>query len=437
MRRQFGILLVAVLVAGCAASPSASPPPPSAPTANAPASTHPTAAPAVAPTAALTEAAATPRLAASISPQPPAWRRAQPTTGLEDSQGLGVAGWFKDRWVVFGFAKDEPAIWWSKDGAAWHRADVGPAELSTHPVTVTAFATNGDVAVAVGSWNEVTVGGSIDRPLARTAPAATTVTYAVGSEGPRVITAATCEGLASADAAVLTSTDGATWTRVPDSPALRGQPMLGVTARDGGFVAAGGADGSGRSATWTSPDGRHWTRGSDAAALRAGWIGDVAALGTTVIAAGGTACGNEYGVPRAWRSTDGRTWSLAPALVACKCSGSAMHVAVSGNQAVISGRAGTQAGAEPVAVTWTSADGSHWILHPQVGQADPAWIGGIAATPDGFLAAGAGVRASHDGVDWTEVVPRDVPFRGIAVGPDGALAVGDQVWIGPPAVAPR
>lgn len=430
MTKHLWLALVAIAVAGCGAISPSSP----AQT-GATASPVPTATSTAAPTSAPPTAQPTPL----ISPEPPGWHRVGPTTGLEDVVGLGVVGWFKDRWVAFGDTTDGPATWWSLDGIAWHPGDVRPAGAMKSPdVHVVAIATNEDVAVAVGSWRERSSGGSLDLPLADSGSSAGAVSWAVGqATEPRVVTAATCERMAGADAAVLTSTDGITWTRVPDSRALRGQPMLGVAAFHGGFVAAGGADGTGRSATWTSPDGRHWTRASDDAALRAGWIGDVATFGDSLIAVGGSACGNMGGVPRAWRSADGRSWSLETGLFRGSCCGAAQRVAVSGTLAVVAGSVSTQDGGEPAGATWTGTDGSHWIVHPQTAQPDLSWLGRIVATTDGFLLAEEGVWTTTDGVTWTNVVSPSLNFGSIAVGPGGTLAVGDEIWMGPASVAPH
>jgi len=52
-------------------------------------------------------------------------------------------------------------------------------------------------------------------PLADSGSSTGAISFAVGrGEAPWAISAATCEGLAVADAMVLTTTDGATWTQV-------------------------------------------------------------------------------------------------------------------------------------------------------------------------------------------------------------------------------
>ena len=73
------------------------------------------------------------------------------------------------------------------------------------------------------------------------------------------------ESDADKDAAVWTSPDGITWTRVPQEEVLGGpsfQAMSSVTVGGSGLIAVG-LDGSGAdqdAAVWTSPDGVTWSR---------------------------------------------------------------------------------------------------------------------------------------------------------------------------------
>ena len=434
MQKQVLCGVMAIVVGGCGtATPTPSPGPittaltgPGVPPSTVTAS--------AAPSVASATAAPTPSASQAVA----AWHSVGPTTGLGGADDIYVVDWFNDRWVAFGDTTDGAATWSSADGIVWHRGtihSIGPADT---PVHVAAMASIGGVAVAVGSWKEQS-SASVDVPLAEAGPGTELVSSAMQHGGtPQVIPASTCEGLASADAAVLTSTDGLIWTQVPDSKALHGQPMLGVAALNGGLVAAGGVDGSARSASWTSPDGRHWTRGPDSKALRAGWIDSVVAFGESVIAVGGSACSNAVGVPRAWRSTDGRSWTLAAGVIKGSCCGAAEAVAANGTIAVADGVAGSHGEADVGSATWTTDDGSRWTLHLQTDQPDQSWIGPIVGTTGGFLATGEGVWSSPDGVTWKNEVSEDQNFVAIAVGPNGALAVdGPDIWTGPAVVSTR
>jgi hypothetical protein len=66
------------------------------------------------------------------------------------------------------------------------------------------------------------------------------------------------------DAAVWTSVDGITWTRVPhDSAVFGGSEMSSVTATDAGLIAVGKASGESIAMVWTSVDGISWSRIAD------------------------------------------------------------------------------------------------------------------------------------------------------------------------------
>jgi hypothetical protein len=100
--------------------------------------------------------------------------------------------------------------------------------------------------------------------------------------GPGFVAVGRDDSGGNADAAVWTSPDGRTWTRVADDAPVFGGPgaqwMLGVAAGGPGFIAVG-ADGAGGpsrwpelavpdldpfdpadAAVWVSPDGLDWSR---------------------------------------------------------------------------------------------------------------------------------------------------------------------------------
>ena len=129
-------------------------------------------------------------------------------------------------------------------------------------------------------------------------------------------------------AAVWTSPDGLAWTRVPHDDAVFGgedgnASMSSVTTGGPGLVAVGSdapdvqsTRGAGGAAVWTSPDGATWTRVPDDEAVFGGVEGrymvmlSVAATESTVVAVG-QSVGQPDGQPLAWSSTDeGATWSL-------------------------------------------------------------------------------------------------------------------------------
>lgn len=120
----------------------------------------------------------------------------------------------------------------------------------------------------------------------------------------------------------LTSPDGLAWSRVPHEEAVfGGATMEDVTAGGPGFVAVGSAGNNAfggfgnHAAVWTSVDGFTWTRVPDDPEVfdREGQsINAVVSTGAQLVAVGGygrddSATSNAALV---WTSTDGLTWTL-------------------------------------------------------------------------------------------------------------------------------
>jgi hypothetical protein len=156
---------------------------------------------------------------------------------------------------------------------------------------------------------------------------------AVGNDG--------AAGYEQANAAVWTSGDGFTWTRVPDDEAVFGgryrQRMLSVTAVGAGLVAVG-SDGhpidryeielAADAAVWTSPDGLTWSRVPHDEAVFGGpgrqQMNSVTVGGPGLVAVGSSEeekVGPEDAADESafvnhdaavWTSPDGMTWSRVP-----------------------------------------------------------------------------------------------------------------------------
>jgi hypothetical protein len=147
----------------------------------------------------------------------------------------------------------------------------------------------------------------------------------------------------AADAAVWTSPDGFTWSRVPHDDATFGglgeQRMESVTAGGPGLVAVGSVTGElvGRyafdAAVWTSPDGFTWTRvphdedifATSGGEVYAGYHEEqmlsVTAGGPGLVAVGFDSpdeCGWDSAV---WTSPDGLNWSRVPDERNCDVAG--------------------------------------------------------------------------------------------------------------------
>ena len=134
----------------------------------------------------------------------------------------------------------------------------GDGGLSTSTTTATHASTTAPGAAPV--WTRLPVdeaifggpGGQVVRGVAR------------GDAG--VVAVGYDDSGGELDAAVWVSPDGATWTRIPHDEAIFGgagsQVMWAVAAGGPGFVAVGSDDSGGDqdAAVWTSSDGASWTR---------------------------------------------------------------------------------------------------------------------------------------------------------------------------------
>jgi len=230
--------------------------------------------------------------------------------------GLVAVGW------DLSGSDGEPAVWTSADGLTWARIS-GPVAPRAGDQTMLSVAMCGPGLVAVG---DEYVSGSLD-------------------------------------AAVWTSADGLTWSQVPRDEAAFGgadaQAMQSVTAGGPGFVAVGYdyAGGDADAAVWTSADGVTWSRVPHDEALFGGdgdqTVEQAAVAGPGLVAVGGSFLGEDE-APLVWWSSDGAAWNLLPADEAMVGEGWAgmAAVVVGGPGLVAAGVGGTGEGSN--AVVWVS-----------------------------------------------------------------------------------
>ncbi len=279
---------------------------------------------------------------------------------------------------------------------------------------------------------------------------------AITPGGPGLVAA----GFADDQAAVWTSSDGRTWSRVPSE--LGGGQIRDVTAGGPGFVAVGAeysspsVDAPERLAglTWTSTDGLTWSRAPDDPVFRDAWVVAVTAGGPGLVAVGTT---REDG-PQAWYSSDGMTWERAsmppvppdvaretnvfmPGKVAGREHVVAWmrDVALVGDRLVAVGMVGIRCWDRPrdsdcyfeQMVMWTSTDGTAWTevaLGPDVFPR-PSTVSSMAVGPNGVVAVGVyrdeepGAWISADGLDWRRVPSGQDAFvsNWFGFGPGGGL----------------
>jgi hypothetical protein len=187
--------------------------------------------------------------------------------------------------VAVGVDRNPPdytaAVWTSTDGLTWQRvpddgAFGGPGNQGMRSVT-----SGPDGLVAVG-WDESDSAKSVPTAAVWTSPNGVTWTRELGggqalvspdgagmlsvtAGGPGYVAAGSVDEYSgSTDAAVWTSPDGVTWTRVPDDGSVFGGPqkqeIFSVRPVPGGLVAVGADGNETAAAVWTSPDGTTWTR---------------------------------------------------------------------------------------------------------------------------------------------------------------------------------
>jgi hypothetical protein len=273
---------------------------------------------------------------------------------------------------------DNAVVWTSVDGLTWSRvphdeAIFGDAWMSD--VTV-----GGPGLVAVGSdvWTSVD-GLTWSRVPHDEAIFGDAMISDVTAGGPGFVAVggeSVLPDFFEGIAVVWTSVDGLTWSRVPHDEAVFGGPdsqmMLDVTIGGPGLVAVG-MDGRGAwdnsegqvAAVWTSVDGLTWSRvphdeavfGEDRPAM----------LGVTAGGPGLVAVGYSFphSAPAAvWTSVDGVTWSRVEHDNATGMSGTMWSATVSDTGLVAVGQSGNHA------AVWTSPDGTTWS-RPGFDEADP------------------------------------------------------------------
>lgn len=143
-----------------------------------------------------------------------AWERIPADAFGAASSGLADPTWDGDEWLAVGAASGPPAVVRSRDGTGW-TATVIESGTETYPARLVR-----------GRWGLLVGGGE-------------------GSCGPF--------GSCPSAPVHWWSEDGATWTRLPDRPALASGGAVLIEAGEHGFVALDGAS------AWASTTGWDWT----------------------------------------------------------------------------------------------------------------------------------------------------------------------------------
>ena len=297
-------------------------------------------------------------------------------------------------------SRHRAAVWTSVDGLTWSRV----------PHDEAVFGSTGDA-----DMRSVTAGG----------PGLVAVGFECESK---------CGDGGDVDAAVWTSVDGLTWSRVAHKESVFGgagpQTMTSVTAGGPGLVAVGidGTDETMDAAVWTSVDGLTWSRvlhddavfgGENAQQMRSVTRGGpgLVAVGADGIWGDGffgwQSSGDFVGAAAVWTSVDGLTWSrVAHEEAVFGGAGGLMNSVSSGGPGLVA--VGSEASDDDLhAAVWTSVDGINWsrVAHDDAVFAGELWremhsvtfggrglvaVGGAGADP---CCRGILVNAS-DGAVW-------------------------------------
>lgn len=286
--------------------------------------------------------------------------------------------------------------------------------------------------------------------------------------GPGLVAVGTSGPVDATDAAVWTSADGIAWSRVPHNEEIffgdTGAGMSSITVGGPGLVAVGwqGPHYDRSAAVWTSPDGITWSRVPHSEAVFGrGTMSSVTVGGPGLVAVGfdgdpQTAIHNAV----VWTSPDGITWSRVPhnEEVFGGETGVAMGSVTAGGPGLVA--VGTQwRSADSSAEVWTSPDGITWSRVPDKDALFAgAAMGDVIRAGPGLVAVGtadddAAVWNSPDGIDWTRVPHSEDIFggeaehylNGVVVGGPGLVAVGGftfgrgdrttVVWTSPDGIA--
>ena len=251
---------------------------------------------------------------------------------------------------------------------------------------------------------------------------------------------------------------GRSWTRVVHDEAVFGGPgrqaMHSVTAGGPGLVAVGADRGRDAAAVWTSPDGQTWSRVTHDETVFGG-PGEQSMSSVTAGGPGLVAVGSEWNqvsksVAAVWTSPDGVTWSRVPhdETVFGGPGIWRMRSVAAGGPGLVAVGAGGAIGEEAARV-WTSEDGATWLgVAP-----DEAVFGGpgrqsmssvvaagglglVAVGTDGDLLGLAAVWASPDGENWRRIRHDEAVFgtrqqmRSVVTSDQGLVAVGFDVEAG-------
>jgi hypothetical protein len=251
---------------------------------------------------------------------------------------------------------------------------------------------------AAGGWTRTSPSGM----------AGATLTDAVPFGSGFVVVGAGPDGPAGQAGGVWISADGSTWDAA--NVDLRSAHVKAVADAGDGLIAAG-EHCSGECIgylLWSTADGKAWSGPIKPPGTDDDVAIGVAGRGPTFVAISGEIvdlAGTNAEDGRAMTSTDGKTWTISPAIDAMRgvrlggvASGASVFVVVGS----------LESGSVRTGASWTSADGKSWVRGTDDASFAGAALTSVIAGGPGFVAAGSigpngAVWTSTDGATWTHV----------------------------------
>ncbi|MFI5226290.1 MAG: hypothetical protein ACHQ3P_06405 [Candidatus Limnocylindrales bacterium] len=334
------------------------------------------------------------------SPDGTAWSRIADSSALHDGEMHSVT--HGATYVAVGTgapAGDDPvaAVWTSDDGVAWHKAPTVAAFRGATLLSVVGW-NGGYVAVGLGGkptgsapeqrvWHSMDGTAWLPGTISDDAAGQDLQLSDVASNGSRLV------AVDAAGLAVLVSDDGATWRRVPDmNPFASADGLFDMTftaiaaTSSGGFVIVG-ADATGPAA-WVSSDGLSWTRAPAQTAFAPGDNGSYAITALIPLQSGlvGVGVSPNGDAVESWTSSDGLNWSTQASPKVPDAV-----VGTFGVEGVASlGGDLVAVGTYPPLASWTGRRAAAWVSPPLAAPAadvvpPAARCGDVAATLGGIL----------------------------------------------------
>jgi actin-like ATPase involved in cell morphogenesis len=319
---------------------------------------------------------------------------------------------------------DEAVFGGPGDQAMWRAVAGGPGLVG-----VGSDGSGGELDAAVWTSTDGTGWDRVPHDEARFGGEGSQLMSAVVPGGPGLV-AVGYDHVGNLDAAVWTSSDGTTWTRVPDDAVFGGsgdQVMNRAVAGGPGLVAVGfDTNGGVQAAVWTSADGMSWLRvPPDPSVFGGGRIRSVAAGGPGLVAVGFDQSGEDEDAA-VW-ILEGQEWTRVEhdEAVFGGAGDQQMATVTTGGPGLVAVGFDTSGGDSDAAV-WTSTDGTTWTRASgrgaAFGGAGGQLMQSVTDSSGGLLAVGfdaskgdpdAAVWVSEDGVSWTrDSAPRAFGGKG-------------------------